>query len=303
MPTPREVFERLSEGISEGRWEELSALYAEDTVVEHPQRPPVPTRIEGRAIVHEHFTGGLAQTLRMRRRNAVVHETTDPEVIVVEYDYSGEALNTGKTFETANIQVLRIRDGLIAGSRDYHDYFQFAAAGGSLAPLAEAVENTIPELAPLPERPPSTAAPDSPRGVFERLVYGVSDGKWDELPELYAPETQVSHPFLPNSATMKTRQELRDHFALAGELSIQLQARDLVVYESTDPEVVIGEFDYQGTTETGRPFRVSNIFVLRVRDGLIVESRDYGDHLSLAAASGRLKELISLLPEDRIPRP
>jgi ketosteroid isomerase-like protein len=31
--------------------------------------------------------------------------------------------------------------------------------------------------------------------------------------------------------------------------------------------------------------------VLRVRDGLIVESRDYSDHLALAAASGRLAEL------------
>jgi ketosteroid isomerase-like protein len=72
--------------------------------------------------------------------------------------------------------------------------------------------------------------------------------------------------------------------------------------------VVIGEFDYQGTTGTGRPFRVSNIFVLRVRDGLIVESRDYGDHPALAAATGRLEELVSLLPggllpEGRTPRP
>jgi ketosteroid isomerase-like protein len=297
------VFDRLSEGISEERWEELSALYTEDTVVEHPQRPPAPTRIEGRESIHEHFTGALAATIRMRRHHVVVHETTDPEVVVAEYDYSGEALNTGKSFETANIQVLRIRHGLIVESRDYHDYLKLTAARDSLAPLAAAAEATIPELTPLPERPPSTENPNSPRGVFERLVYGVSDGKWDELPDLYALETHVSHPFLPNSPTMKTRQELRDHFALAGELSIQLQARDLVVYESTDPEVVIGEFDYQGTTEIGRPFRVSNIFVLRVRDGLIVESRDYGDHLSLAAASGRLKELLSLLPEDRTPRP
>jgi ketosteroid isomerase-like protein len=303
VPSPREVFDNLSEGITEGRWEELSALYTEDTVVEQPQRPPVPTRIEGRALVHEHFTGRLAASIRLRRRDIVVHETTDPELIVAEYDYSGEALNTGKTFETANIQILRIRDGLIAASRDYHDFLRLAAAGDGLGPLLEAVDTTIPELTPLPRRPTGTAAPDSPRGVFERLVYGVSDGKWDRLPELYAEETRVSHPFLPNSAAMKTRQELRDHFALAGELSLQLQARDLVVYESTDPEVVIGEFDYQGTTEAGRAFRVSNIFVLRVRDGLIVESRDYGDHLALAAATGRLKELVSLLPEDRTPRP
>lgn len=297
MPTPREVFDRLSAGITEGRWAELSALYAEDTVIEHPQRPPAPTRIEGRQTIHEHFTGGLAASVRMRRHNVVVHETTDPEVIVAEYDYSGESLTTGKSFEAANIQVLRIRDGLIVFSRDYHDYLKITAARDGLAQLAEAAEqaNAALELPPLPERPVSTAAPDSPRGVFEQLAYGVSDGQWHELPELYAEETHVTHPFLPGSPTLKTRKELREHFALGAASATQLQARDLVVHESTDPEVIVGEFDYQGTSGIGRPFRVSSIFVLRVRDGLIVESRDYSDHLALAAASGRLAELTARL--------
>jgi ketosteroid isomerase-like protein len=297
MPTPREVFDRLSAGITEGRWAELSALYAEDTVIEHPQRPPAPSRIEGRQTIHDHFTGGLAASVRMRRHNVVVHETTDPEVIVAEYDYSGESLTTGKSFEAANIQVLRIRDGLIVFSRDYHDYLKITAARDGLAQLAETAEqaNAALELPPLPGRPVSTAAPDSPRSVFERLAYGVSDGKWHELPELYAEETHVTHPFLPGSPTLKTREELREHFALGAASATQLQARDLVVHESTDPEVVIGEFNYQGTSGIGRPFRISNIYVLRVRDGLIVESRDYGDHLALAAASGRLTELTARL--------
>jgi ketosteroid isomerase-like protein len=50
VTTPREVFDRLSDGISAGRWDELSSLYAEDAVVEQPQRPPAPTRIEGREM-------------------------------------------------------------------------------------------------------------------------------------------------------------------------------------------------------------------------------------------------------------
>jgi hypothetical protein len=33
--------------------------------------------------------------------------------------------------------------------------------------------------------------------------------------------------------------------------------------------------------------------VLRVRDGLIVESRDYADHLAFAAATGRLPSLVA----------
>lgn len=43
--------------------------------------------------------------------------------------------------------------------------------------------------------------------------------------------------------------------------------------------MIIAEFEYEGrNTETGREFVVPNIFVLRVRDGRIVESRDYAHH-------------------------
>lgn len=42
---------------------------------------------------------------------------------------------------------------------------------------------------------------------------------------------------------------------------------------------------------------MNNIFAMRIRDGEIVESRDYGDHLALAAATGRLPELIARVAE------
>ena len=61
------------------------------------------------------------------------------------------------------------------------------------------------------------------------------------------------------------------------------------MHETTDPEVVIGEFTYVGRViATGRRFTVPNVFVWRVRDGLIVEARDYADHVAFAAATGRL---------------
>jgi ketosteroid isomerase-like protein len=40
-----------------------------------------------------------------------------------------------------------------------------------------------------------------------------------------------------------------------------------------------------------------NIFVVTVRDGLIVNSRDYGDHLALAAGMNRLPELVKARTE------
>ncbi|MEV5715943.1 nuclear transport factor 2 family protein [Amycolatopsis mediterranei] len=283
MTTPRDVFSALSDGISEGRFSELSALYAEDTVVEHPQAVPRPTRLHGRAAVHERFTSALAGALRLKRKNVVVHETTDPEVIVAEYDYDAESAETGHTISTANIQVLRVRDGLIVHSRDYHDYLRLAVIRNGVGDLVRAYEHAPPrELSPV--------TPESAGTVFERLVHGVAGGRWDELPELYAEETHVTHPFLPGSGVVRTRDELRAHFAEGKALNPGFAVADLVTYQGTDPEVLIGEFAYQGEYG-GKPVRIANIFAMRIRDGLVVESRDYGDHLGVAGDLGRIPEL------------
>lgn len=287
MTKPRDVFAALSDGISEGRFDELSALYAENTVVEHPQAVPRPTRLTGRAAVHERFTGVLAGAVRLKRKNVVVHETTDPEVIVAEYDYDAESVETGRTTTAANIQVLRVRDGLIVHSRDYHDYLRLAAIRDGVDQLVKAYEQAPPrELSPV--------TPESAATVLERLVHGVAGGRWDELPDLYAEETHVSHPFLPGSAASRTREEVREHFQAGKALNPGFTVADLVTYQGTDPEVLIGEFAYQGEYG-GKPVRIANIFSMRVRDGLVVESRDYGDHLGIAGDLGRISELAAKL--------
>ena len=133
----------------------------------------------------------------------------------------------------------------------------------------------------------------TPREVFERLIDGVTHRRWDELPGLYAEDTVVTHPFATPAEPLRGREALRRHFAAAAGMALEMTARDVVVHETADPEVVIGEFAYEGrVTTTGRPFTVRNVFVLRVRDGLIVESRDYADHLAFAAATGRLPALV-----------
>jgi ketosteroid isomerase-like protein len=287
MNSPRDVFTALSDGISEGRFSELSALYAENTVVEHPQAVPRPTRLHGRDAVHERFTGALTEALRLKPKNVVVHETTDPEVIVAEYDYDAESVETGRTTTAANIQVLRIRDGLIVHSRDYHDYLRLAVIRDGVDQLVKAYEQAPPrELSPV--------TPESAGTVFERLVHGVAGGRWDELPELYAEETHVTHPFLPGSEVVRTRDELRAHFAAGKAMNPGFAVADLVTYQGSDPEVLIGEFAYLGE-HGGKPVRIANIFAMRVRDGLVVESRDYGDHLGIAGDLGKIPELAAKL--------
>lgn len=124
----------------------------------------------------------------------------------------------------------------------------------------------------------------APRDVLVRVIDGVTGKRWDELPDLYAIDTVVTHP-LGGTPPLRGRAALRAHFAAASELPLEMRAEGLVVHETADPEVVIGEFGYRGrNTATDRDFAVRNIFVLRVRDGQIVESRDYADHHAFAAA-------------------
>ncbi|MGI5130068.1 nuclear transport factor 2 family protein [Pseudonocardia sp. CA-107938] len=134
----------------------------------------------------------------------------------------------------------------------------------------------------------------SPREVFHALVEGVAARRWDELPELYAERTDVRHPLDPlRRPAMVSRDELREHFR-PDDATRQIDRRvaNVVVHETADPEVIVAEFEYQGTVR-GEPFTQPGIFVLRVRDGEIVESRDYLDHLTGARIRGQLADLVA----------
>ncbi|MEJ3745084.1 nuclear transport factor 2 family protein [Actinomycetes bacterium KLBMP 9797] len=133
-------------------------------------------------------------------------------------------------------------------------------------------------------------APRSPQETFLALVHGVAEGRWDELPELYAEETHVVHPFDPDrSPALRSRDELREHFRPSGP-PLRRRPANITIHQTADPEVIVAEFEYQGTMpSSGEPFALPAIFVLRVRDGEIVSSRDYFDHATAAMIRASFK--------------
>jgi uncharacterized protein len=136
----------------------------------------------------------------------------------------------------------------------------------------------------------------SPAEVFLALVNGVADGRWEDLPGLYAARTHVVHPLDPlRPPALRTRDELREHFAPAGAgPTLHRRAANITIHQTTDPEVIVAEFEYQGTVAgTEEAFALPGIFVLRVRNGQIVSSRDYFDHLTAARVRGQLDALIA----------
>lgn len=139
----------------------------------------------------------------------------------------------------------------------------------------------------------------SPSEVFLQVVHGVSDRRLDRLHELYAERTDVRHPMAPGGMPdLTTREEVRRHFAggAARTPTVQFQPGNITIHQTTDPELIVAEFEYQGTvTATGEPFAIPCIFVWRVRDGEIVEARDYIDHVTFAHHRGQLPEVLRRL--------
>lgn len=273
MTTPGDVVSELLHRINDGRWAELADLYAADAVVEHPLRR---TRIDGRTALGDRFV--KLGTIALRAFDVTLHDTTDPEVVVAEYQYEGPG------FVSANVQVVRVRDGLIAHSRDYHDHLRMAAARGDVTGIA------VP-YAPVPAGPLPTPAPDgTPRAVVHRLLDSIAWPEPVSRADLYADKVYVTHPFHPTAPAHTTKDELRQHFAPGGGTGLVPQ--NIVFHQGIDPELVVVEFEYAGTAG-GNPVLLTNLYVTRVRDGLIVESRDYGDHVAYAAATGGLPDLVA----------
>jgi ketosteroid isomerase-like protein len=133
-PSPSEVFERQLQSIASQNWSAMAELYADDAVVELPFNLPAPLRIDGRAQLEARNRAAHDLPLQLSPDNLVIHQTTDPEVIVAEFDYAGRVTTTGRTFRVANVIVARIRDGKIVASRDYHNH---AVIGEALGDLAE----------------------------------------------------------------------------------------------------------------------------------------------------------------------
>ena len=110
--------ETLGERLNPGA-ETFVQMFAQDGVMEFPYALPSPRRLEGREALAAHLAY-LARLVELLSVSDVVkHETTDPEVFIVEFASSGRAVATGEPFEQRYISVIRVRDGHIVHYKDY----------------------------------------------------------------------------------------------------------------------------------------------------------------------------------------
>lgn len=120
MTTARDVFDRFQEYVLH---EAPGELWAPDVVIEMPFAAGGPARIEGRDAFLAKTKGSRAQLpVRFEEvRDVVVHDTTDPDKIIVEYTLAGTILPAGEQASASFITVMEVRDGLVTRWREYQN--------------------------------------------------------------------------------------------------------------------------------------------------------------------------------------
>ncbi|MEV4314951.1 nuclear transport factor 2 family protein [Actinocrispum sp. NPDC049592] len=130
--SPRDVLERFRQAAITQSVEDMRRLYAVDAVHEFPfTRPGLPSRLEGRDdIVAWIAEAWQANSLTFSGyRTLAIHDTTDPDTIIIEQEALGTSTVTGE-FTLPNLIVLTVHNGQISHLRDYVNILAAAAAIG-----------------------------------------------------------------------------------------------------------------------------------------------------------------------------
>jgi len=130
--SPREVLERWRHAAVSQSADDMRRVYAVDAVHEFPfTRPDLPSRLGGRDEIMSWTTEVWnTNTFKYERyRTLAIHDTNDPDTIIVEQEAVGTSAAGGE-FALPNIVVLTVRDGQIVRLRDYVNILAAAAAIG-----------------------------------------------------------------------------------------------------------------------------------------------------------------------------
>jgi ketosteroid isomerase-like protein len=70
-----------------------------------------------------------------------------------------------------------------------------------------------------------------------------------------------------------------------------VQIGEPTIYETVDPNVIVAEYPGSSTSkETGLPYRQNYVSFVTVRDGKIVQIREYYDPIQVLVATGEMSE-------------
>ncbi|MQA77728.1 MAG: nuclear transport factor 2 family protein [Streptosporangiales bacterium] len=141
--TPREVAEQVRRMVEGASGSTFVDMFAADGVLEYPfAMPGMPERLEGRDAIREFYAAAAATRGRLEIDEVTMelHETTDPEVVVVEIEHRGTSHATNGPYRVTAVGVMRVRDGEIVSYRDYMDPLTLARVTGRTEALVAALQ-------------------------------------------------------------------------------------------------------------------------------------------------------------------
>ncbi len=114
----QQTFLNHLEYLSSGRIDEWLALFAEDSVLEHPYGPEgYPKKLDKAELTE--YMPNFPKQFDVEFVDARFLETTDPSLVIAEFRSEGTALSTGNPYNQEYISVVETRDGLITRYVDY----------------------------------------------------------------------------------------------------------------------------------------------------------------------------------------
>ena len=93
--------------------------YTDDLLLEFPFADP-PKRLESKAVVEPYLTTALG-LFTLDLQVVEIHETTDPDELIVEAAATGTYTPNGAPYENRYVIVYGFRDGLICRQREYYN--------------------------------------------------------------------------------------------------------------------------------------------------------------------------------------
>lgn len=123
-----------------------AGLWAADGSIEFPFAPACyPRRLDGRAAIGDYLRGypDLLDVQEIVERT--VHETTQPDVVVAEFEVAGVVVATGLPYRARYVAILTAHDGEIAHYRDYWNPLAAAELTGGLDGLTAAFAGAEPK--------------------------------------------------------------------------------------------------------------------------------------------------------------
>lgn len=136
--SPRETVARFLAAVVSPTPGDMADCYADRVIIEMPFAAGLtPERLENtREEIRQRFAAGAAARRYTAVRDIHVHDTANPDVLVIEYTLDGTRIADGGRFTMRFVMVLTFRDGLIVHARDYTDPIAGARALGRLPELA-----------------------------------------------------------------------------------------------------------------------------------------------------------------------